>query len=68
MAKRPPFGVNLPPTMEAFLAQLVREGRAQNPREALRGLVWQEMKRWEDMNRKPFPTVEGEAQEGEGED
>lgn len=60
MAKRPAFGVPLPLLMEAFLKQLVVEGRAQNAREAVRGLIWQEMKRWEDVNRRPFKGLEGE--------
>lgn len=68
MAKRPPFGVPLPPMLEAFLKQLVIEERAQNSREAMRGLIWQEMKRWEDLNRRPFKGAEGEVQEEQGED
>ena len=60
-SKRDPFSVHLPEVMEAFLEQLVKEGRALNPREALRGLVWQEIKRWERMNRRTFETVTAEA-------
>ena len=60
-SKRPPFGVNLPEVMEAFLDQLVKEGRAINPREVVRGLIWQEMKLWERRNRRVFETVSQEA-------
>jgi Arc/MetJ-type ribon-helix-helix transcriptional regulator len=61
MAKKAPFGVHLSKTMEAFLDQLVKEGRAINPREAIRGLIWQEIKRWERANRRTFETVGKEA-------
>lgn len=61
MAKKAPFGVHLSETMEAFLDQLVNEGRAINPREAIRGLIWQEMKRWERANRRAFETVAAAA-------
>lgn len=63
-SKRPPFSINLPEVMERFLDQLAKEGRALNPREALRGLIWQEMQRWERKNRRAFETVaQGAANE-----
>lgn len=65
-SKRPPFSVNLPLTMEAFLDQLVKDGRAANPREALRGLIWQEMKRWRREHGKAFPSHEDEKPSGGG--
>lgn len=60
-SKRDPFSVHLTEVMEAFLDQLVKEGRALNPREALRGLVWQEIKLWERKNHRAFETAASEA-------
>lgn len=66
-----PKGYNLTRTQEAFLLQLVKDGRAYNKPEALRGLIWQEMKRWAKENGRTFPsqqdTGEGGAGEGESE-
>jgi hypothetical protein len=50
-------GIRLTYTMLAFLQHLADEGRGLDQSDVVRALVVAEMKRWEDLNRKPFPPV-----------
>lgn len=48
----------LTPTMHNFLEREVRDGRAVDKGEAVRFLIGQEIKYWEEVNRRPFPAAE----------
>ncbi len=56
--KRPKLSVPISKTMERFLLELVQDGRAINPREVVRSLIWREMQRWAQEHGHPFPSYE----------
>jgi hypothetical protein len=55
---RPKLSVPISKTMERFLLELVQDGRAINPREAVRSMIWREMQRWAKEHGHPFPSYE----------
>lgn len=65
---RPKLSVPISKTMERFLLELVEDGRAINPREAVRSMIWREMQRWANEHRKPYPSYEDRASPGGFED
>ncbi len=54
-----PKGVRLAPHLRAFVEHLAKQN-GQDSSEVIRGLIVQELKRWEDLHRKPFePPKDG---------
>jgi Arc/MetJ-type ribon-helix-helix transcriptional regulator len=48
------MSIDVTPEMRAFLLKQVRDGRAFDPSEVVRGLIAREICRWEQLHHRPF--------------